>query len=1137
MNPPFTGRTPFAAILLTLLCLAGYGAYAQAEIETAKQYVRQHGQAQAISPADVDELIVSSAYLSPTTGWYHVYFNQGYQSIEVYNRLMNVVLAGGQVTYLTHNFVPNSASLPNVGSRKNTLTPLEVLKKATTHVGMPVLDAGQVREISTVRLGDGTLTKTVYAAAAVSSDPINVKLYWLPMEVDRKGESVVDRLQLTWNVTFLTPDGKNRWSIHLDANTGEVVRQVDEVIHCDFGAPAHTHGPPVGHSKAPIRSFGLPAKSFAANSYTVFDYPLESPSFGTRTVSTNPYTRFVPGGTGPGATNGWHTDGTTSYTITRGNNVWAQEDANANDGVGVSPASATLEFDFPYTQGLNTAAANQSAAITNLFYWSNVIHDVLWRYGFDEPSGNFQQTNQGRGGAGNDYVLADAQDGAGTNNANFSTPPDGGNGRMQMYLWTGNSYQPDGDFDNGIISHEYGHGWSVRLTGGPANVSCLQNIEQPGEGWSDYLALMLTTNWSSLSANVASANLPRSIGTYVVGQPTTGSGIRLYRYSYDKANINNPVTYAKVGDVSFSRPHGIGSIWATMLWDMTWEIILQDGQIEANVYSTPASVTAMRGNVAALKLVNEGLRLQPCSPSFVQARDAILQADQLLFNGRYRCAIGRAFARRGLGANASTGSSSNDRIVIEDFTPIDGANLSSPTTATICTGTVFAYTATSGTSGLTYAWSRPAVSGISNASATANGAVVNEMLVNTTNAPITVIYSFSMSPNACGTVSVVPVTVLVSPIVTPTVGAYSICQNATVPAGQGLVVPVSLLGTLSGTLTTSSPTYAHATGDNVTTYAAGSTVYYRSYTFTAPASGTQTFEITAASLSDGGNNDTYLSLYQTAFNPANPGANFLRGDDDSGADRLSKLTHLLVQGTTYIVVVSAYNNGITGSYTLQASAPVFAGGTPNWFTSASGGSAIFTGPVFNPVGVAGSGVPNTATPGTTTFYVSTAESVACRRATTFTIQTTAPPTVASVTITQGSSVVLSASGCTGATAVLRWYQTVGDGEVSMPVSPTATTQYYARCQRTTGSLSCLSDKSLTSTVTVMPGTFVESVASGPWNAPSTWNCNCIPNGTLPIRVLHTVTVPDAYTGQAKGIRFGGNGRLSVQGSGQIATLN
>jgi len=57
-----------------------------------------------------------------------------------------------------------------------------------------------------------------------------------------------------------------------------------------------------------------------------------------------------------------------------------------------------------------------------------LVHDVWYQYGFDEASGNFQSNNYGRGGTAGDYVQADAQDGGGTNNANFSTPTDGGNG-------------------------------------------------------------------------------------------------------------------------------------------------------------------------------------------------------------------------------------------------------------------------------------------------------------------------------------------------------------------------------------------------------------------------------------------------------------------------------------------------------------------------------------------------------------------------------------------------------------------------------------------------------------------------------------------------------------------------------------
>ena len=63
------------------------------------------------------------------------------------------------------------------------------------------------------------------------------------------------------------------------------------------------------------------------------------------------------------------------------------------------------------------------------------MHDVWYQYGFDEVR-NFQQNNYGNGGIGSDYVFAEAQDGGGLNNANFATPGDGGNPRMQMYLWS-----------------------------------------------------------------------------------------------------------------------------------------------------------------------------------------------------------------------------------------------------------------------------------------------------------------------------------------------------------------------------------------------------------------------------------------------------------------------------------------------------------------------------------------------------------------------------------------------------------------------------------------------------------------------------------------------------------------------------
>jgi extracellular elastinolytic metalloproteinase len=161
------------------------------------------------------------------------------------------------------------------------------------------------------------------------------------------------------------------------------------------------------------------------------------------------------------------------------------------------------------------------------------------------------------------------------------------------FAYPATAYQPDGDFDNGIIAHEYGHGWSIRLSGGPANSSCLGNTEQMGEGWSDFLGLMLTTNWSAQTATTASANVARGIGTYALGQPITGVGIRPFPYSYNKAAVNNTVTYSAVANTSFSAPHGIGSIWCTMLWDMAWEIIFQDGVIVNDIYNTSNLVGKM----------------------------------------------------------------------------------------------------------------------------------------------------------------------------------------------------------------------------------------------------------------------------------------------------------------------------------------------------------------------------------------------------------------------------------------------------------------------------------------------------------------------------------------------------------------
>ncbi|HRD52908.1 MAG TPA: M36 family metallopeptidase, partial [Flavobacteriales bacterium] len=461
-----------------------------------------------------------------------------------------------------------------------------------------------------------------------------------------------DRLRLAWSVNHYTPDGSHWWNVRIDAMTGVELDRNDWVSQCAWD---HAHA---DHDCAlPEAAMAPPA---APNDFNVYGWPKESPIHGGRSLRNAPWAQG-----GIASPYGWQdTNGAAGaeYTITRGNNVWAKEDiANDNETtIGFSPdGGPALDFDFPINLA-NAPNTYQSALITNLYYWNNTLHDVLYGYGFNDPAGNFQQNNYGRGGTGNDYVLADALDGSGTNNANFATPAEGTRPRMQMFVWNLTTPNRTSDLDNGVIAHEYGHGVSNRLVGGPANVNCLTNVEQMGEGWSDYLALMMTIKAGDTGP------MPRGVGTYLVGQPITGGGIRPAPYSTDFGL--NAYTYGSTNNTALTVPHGMGFVWCTILWEMTWDLIGIYG-LDPNIYNGTG------GNNRAMRLVIEAMKLTPCNPGFVQARDAILLADQNLYGGANQTALWAAFARRGLGSGASQGTAASRTDQVESYSSPITANL------------------------------------------------------------------------------------------------------------------------------------------------------------------------------------------------------------------------------------------------------------------------------------------------------------------------------------------------------------------------------------------------------------------------------------------------------------------------------
>ncbi|MBT8324816.1 MAG: T9SS-dependent M36 family metallopeptidase, partial [Winogradskyella sp.] len=728
---------------------------------------------------DLEELYISDTYFSKNTNITHLYINQYFEDIKINGAISSVALKDGKVFYFANRF------LNFIEDRINTTSANVNAINAVSRL-VSNFELGNTNDLILEEENGNVLT---FSSEGLSDEPIIAELVFVKRE---------DDLRLAWNILLFTKNNDHWWSAYIDAVTNEIIEINDKVLSCKFTHP-EIHEENNNEKEFSHKLFEDSSFLVDGSSYNVFTLPSESPNHGSRQlisdaadVNSSPF--------------GWHdVDGIAGadFTITRGNNVWAQEDRNGNGGTGYAPdGTSALNFDFPLDFD-QPPAGYEDAAITNLFYTNNMMHDIWYNHGFDEVSGNFQANNYGNGGLEGDFVFADAQDGSGVNNATFGTPDDGQNPRMTMFLWNpvgppGNPliintgslageysgvpatfgepltatpitsnlvlavdnnnggtstdmydacdditnsseligniavlkrgdcefgikilrvelegaiaaivvnnvpdapismgpgqfgdnvnipsimvsqadgeaiiaalingdtisaslvnngpYQVDGDFDNGIVAHEYGHGISNRLTGGPSNTGCLFNLEQMGEGWSDWFGLMITMKASDTEANA------RGIATYAIGQPTTGQGIRPARYSPDFGV--NAFTYGDTNNEGLSVPHGVGFVWATVLWDLTWAYIDKYG-FDSDLYNGDG------GNNKIMKLVIDGLKLQPCNPGFIDGRDALLAADMATTGGVDQCMIWEIFSKRGLGYGAMQGDTASRTDQVQSFT-------------------------------------------------------------------------------------------------------------------------------------------------------------------------------------------------------------------------------------------------------------------------------------------------------------------------------------------------------------------------------------------------------------------------------------------------------------------------------------
>lgn len=486
-------------------------------------------------------------------------------------------------------------------------------------------------------------------------------------------------VRLAWHVTA-DADGDEVYSSLVDADSGAVLRRANKVE--DAQARVHDYYPgAAAGGTASLRAF--PAD------WVGDDDRLEGP-YAHVFLDYDDDDDVDPGGT-------FGAEDTPSNGIDRWDYPFttftADESLCAPTFTSVCSWDSYDNGPFPQPPGWD---ANKRQNSVQVFYFVNNFHDWLEQppIGFDTLSGNF---------AGTDKVVAHANDGADTgavgvflgehmpdanhvNNANMFTPPDGVSPRMQMYLFTSftGDYDTDptpdtnGGDDAAVVYHEYAHGLSNRLVAGSDGWGALDAFQSGsmGEGWSDWYAMdyLVQQGFAPDTVAVGEVALDRYLGN---GEPTIRTEGLDCPVTPTSANCPGGFLTGDEGGYTFgdmglvvtggAEVHADGEIWAQTLWDLRGAV----------------------SGATARELITEGMRLSPDNPSFLDMRNAILQADQAVNGGAAETTIWQVFADRGMGYFADV-QDANDTTPVESFAtppdPGDGVGSLSGTVTDAVTG-------------------------------------------------------------------------------------------------------------------------------------------------------------------------------------------------------------------------------------------------------------------------------------------------------------------------------------------------------------------------------------------------------------------------------------------------------------------
>ncbi|KAJ5097123.1 extracellular elastinolytic metallo proteinase [Penicillium angulare] len=519
----------------------------------------------------------------------HIYFRQTLHGIDIDNANFNVNIERSRKIF-SYGSTFLSNCLPDVDSlsKSNYQDPTPALRHIIAKWDLPIsMNGAWIEHI------EGQKIYTLRGISGALSDPKAELVYFVISDED---------IALTWKLEKNI--GANWMITYVDAETNDKVYAVVDYV---------------SHAR-----------------YEVYNWGISNPNEGPRSVINDPWDISVSPFT-------WIGDGAMNYSTTRGNNAIAQFNPSGGDAYldNFRPDNPDLQFEYTYSPSSSSPTSYINASITQAFYTVNAYHDLLYVLGFNEKAGNFQWNNDGKGGVGGDFVIVDTQDSYNFDLGTFTSPADGQPGRLCLGLWHNSVPDRDGSFDAGLVIHEYTHGLSHRLTGGPATPGCLNGLESGGmgEGWSDFMAtaVRLKPNDTRMTDYA-----------FAEWAENNKKGIREYLYS--TSIDTNPLVYTNLND--WTEVHQIGNVWGNMLYEVLWNLIDKHGKNDGPRPLFQNGVPT-DGKYLTMKLVIDGMALQPCTPNFLQARDAIIDADVALTNGSNLCEIWKAFAKRGLGQGAT----------------------------------------------------------------------------------------------------------------------------------------------------------------------------------------------------------------------------------------------------------------------------------------------------------------------------------------------------------------------------------------------------------------------------------------------------------------------------------------------------